>query len=83
VALIVERVLEIITAVQQRYPLAPAVIACNTASTVSLPALREKFAFPVVGVVPATKPAAAFDGEWCRWSAGDAWNGQNVPTRAS
>ena len=35
-----------------------AVIACNTASTVSLPALREKFAFPVVGVVPAIKPAA-------------------------
>ncbi|MFS9542983.1 glutamate racemase, partial [Klebsiella pneumoniae] len=45
-------------AVQQRYPLALAVIACNTASTVSLPALREKFAFPVVGVVPAIKPAA-------------------------
>ncbi|VFS68333.1 Glutamate racemase [Kluyvera cryocrescens] len=55
---IVERVLEIVTAVQQRYPLALAVIACNTASTVSLPALREKFAFPVVGVVPAIKPAA-------------------------
>ncbi|MBF4213480.1 glutamate racemase, partial [Pseudomonas donghuensis] len=31
---------------------------CNTASTVSLPALREKFPFPVVGVVPAIKPAA-------------------------
>ncbi len=31
---------------------------CNTASTVSLPALREKFDFPVVGVVPAIKPAA-------------------------
>ncbi|MGU0043000.1 hypothetical protein ACVXHA_08330 [Escherichia coli] len=35
-----------------------AVVACNTASTVSLPALREKFDFPVVGVVPAIKPAA-------------------------
>ena len=55
---IVERVVEIVTAVQQRYSLALAVIACNTASTVSLPALREKFAFPVVGVVPAIKPAA-------------------------
>ena len=55
---IVERVVEIVTAVQQRYPLALAVIACNTASTVSLPALREKFPFPVVGVVPAIKPAA-------------------------
>lgn len=48
----------IITAVQKRYPLALAVVACNTASTVSLPALREKFDFPVVGVVPAIKPAA-------------------------
>ena len=57
-AFIVERVVEIVTAVQTRYPLALAVIACNSASTVSLPALREKFAFPVVGVVPAIKPAA-------------------------
>jgi glutamate racemase len=54
---IVERVLEIVTAVQQRHPLAIVVIACNTASTVSLPALRERFAFPIVGVVPAIKPA--------------------------
>lgn len=57
-AFIVERVMEIVTAVQARYPLSLAVIACNTASTVSLPALREKFGFPVVGVVPAIKPAA-------------------------
>jgi len=57
-AFIVERVVEIVTAVQAQYPLALAVIACNTASTVSLPALREKFTFPVVGVVPAIKPAA-------------------------
>ncbi|AIR60210.1 glutamate racemase [Cedecea neteri] len=55
---IVDRVVSIVTAVQQHYPLALAVIACNTASTVSLPALREKFDFPVVGVVPAIKPAA-------------------------
>ncbi|MDU5499828.1 MAG: glutamate racemase [Enterobacter sp.] len=48
----------VVTAVQKCYPLALAVIACNTASTVSLPALREKFQFPVVGVVPAIKPAA-------------------------
>ncbi len=57
-AFIVERVVEIVTAVQAQYPLALAVVACNTASTVSLPALREKFSFPVVGVVPAIKPAA-------------------------
>jgi glutamate racemase len=36
-----------------------AVIACNTASTVALPALRSAFAVPFVGTVPAVKPAAA------------------------
>lgn len=35
------------------------VVACNTASTVVLPALREHFNFPIVGTVPAIKPAAA------------------------
>ncbi len=34
------------------------VIACNTASVVTLSALREKFGIPFVGVVPAIKPAA-------------------------
>ncbi|MBD8170225.1 glutamate racemase [Erwinia persicina] len=57
-AFIVERVVAIVEAVTRRYPLALVVIACNSASTVTLPALRERFAFPVVGVVPAIKPAA-------------------------
>jgi glutamate racemase len=35
------------------------VVACNTASTAALPSLRQKFGIPVVGVVPAVKPAAA------------------------
>jgi glutamate racemase len=34
------------------------VIACNTASTLCLPRLRECFALPIIGVVPAIKPAA-------------------------
>ena len=34
------------------------VIACNTASTIVLPTLREHFKVPIVGVVPAIKPAA-------------------------
>ncbi|QSX33499.1 glutamate racemase [Shewanella avicenniae] len=34
------------------------VIACNSASTLVLPALRERLTIPVVGVVPAIKPAA-------------------------
>lgn len=55
---IVERVVAIVAAVTRLYPLALVVIACNSASTVTLPALRERFEFPVVGVVPAIKPAA-------------------------
>jgi glutamate racemase len=35
------------------------VVACNTASTLALPRIRAHFAKPVVGVVPAIKPAAA------------------------
>ena len=34
------------------------VVACNTASTVALEALRARFSFPIVGTVPAIKPAA-------------------------
>jgi glutamate racemase len=36
-----------------------AVIACNTASTLVLPQLREKFKIPFVGTVPAIKPACS------------------------
>jgi glutamate racemase len=35
------------------------VIACNTASTLVLPALRQRFSVPFVGTVPAIKPACA------------------------
>ena len=35
------------------------VVGCNTASTLALPELREVLDRPVVGVVPAIKPAAA------------------------
>ncbi|HKM16093.1 MAG TPA: glutamate racemase [Marinospirillum sp.] len=34
------------------------IIACNTASTLTLPELRQHFNLPIVGVVPAIKPAA-------------------------
>lgn len=34
------------------------VVACNTASTLALPHIRSHFKRPVVGVVPAIKPAA-------------------------
>lgn len=35
-----------------------AIIACNTASTQIMPALRSRFDIPFVGIVPAIKPAA-------------------------
>jgi glutamate racemase len=35
------------------------VVACNTASTIALDAVRARLAIPVVGVVPPIKPAAA------------------------
>ena len=35
------------------------VIACNTASTLVLPQLRERFPVPFIGTVPAIKPACA------------------------
>ncbi|GAB2877120.1 glutamate racemase [Microbulbifer echini] len=35
------------------------VVGCNTASTLALPQLRKNLTNPVVGVVPAVKPAAA------------------------
>lgn len=34
------------------------VVACNTASTIVLERVRERFSLPIVGVVPAIKPAA-------------------------
>ncbi|WP_193016597.1 glutamate racemase [Proteus sp. FME41] len=56
---IIDRVVRIVSAVAEKHELAAIVIACNTASTVSLPALRTQFAdIPIVGVVPAIKPAA-------------------------
>jgi glutamate racemase len=35
------------------------VVACNTASTIALPALRAAYSLPIIGCVPPIKPAAA------------------------
>jgi glutamate racemase len=43
----------------KRYDPELIVIACNTASTIALDAVREALKLPVVGTVPAIKPAAA------------------------
>ena len=56
---IIDRTLSICRTINEQYPIDIIVIGCNTASTVVLPALRAVFNCPVVGTVPAIKPAAA------------------------
>jgi glutamate racemase len=56
---LIKRVVQVIGAAIMRHRPDLVVIACNTASTVCLPALREAFSVPFVGTVPAVKPAAA------------------------
>lgn len=56
---LIERAVKIVQKIAEKQPLDMVVVACNTASTVVLPALREHFQFPIVGTVPAIKPAAA------------------------
>ncbi|MGP1928672.1 MAG: glutamate racemase [Arsenophonus sp. NC-WZS1-MAG3] len=55
---IIERITRLIEKIQQKHALSIAIIACNTASTISLPVLRAYFKFPIIGVIPAIKPAA-------------------------
>ncbi len=52
------RILEVMSQIIERYNPDLLVIACNTASTIALSALRQKFSMPVVGTVPAIKVAA-------------------------
>ena len=58
-AKLVVRVLDVMAGLIAAHRPDLVVIACNTASTIVLPALREKFAGPFVGTVPAIKPACA------------------------
>jgi glutamate racemase len=51
------RVCEVLTRPVAGFAPDAVVIACNTASTIALPALRARFAQPVIGTVPAVKPA--------------------------
>jgi glutamate racemase len=52
-----ERVVSVVAGLVERLDPLLAVIACNTASTLALPALRARFPTPFVGTVPAIKPA--------------------------
>lgn len=56
---LIERVLTVSQKLLDKFSPDIFIIACNTASTVTLPYLRAKFDVPFVGVVPAIKPAAA------------------------
>ncbi|HET8850776.1 MAG TPA: glutamate racemase [Marinobacter sp.] len=56
---VTERCCLLILAAAEAFACDVIVVACNTASTVALPALRARTSTPVVGVVPAVKPAAA------------------------
>jgi glutamate racemase len=53
------RVLDVMQRIIERHAPDLVVVACNTASTVVLPALRARFDVPFVGTVPAIKPACA------------------------
>lgn len=58
-SVVVERCCRLISESLIQYPCDVIIVACNTASTVVLPHLRTMTSIPVVGVVPAIKPAAA------------------------
>ncbi|ANS86720.1 Glutamate racemase [Vibrio scophthalmi] len=55
---LIERVDHLVTRFVSSHQIDLVVIACNTASTIVLPSLRAKLSIPVVGVVPAIKPAS-------------------------
>jgi len=57
-AVVVDRSRALIRQALEDFPCDVVVVACNTASTVVLPALRSMTDIPVIGVVPAIKPAA-------------------------
>ncbi len=58
-AQIAARVPALLGRLEERYHPRLVTIACNTASTIALAAVREALGLPVVGTVPAIKPAAA------------------------
>ena len=56
---LVGRILRVCEAAVKASHCVTLVVACNTASTLALEGLRERLSIPVVGTVPAIKPAAA------------------------
>lgn len=58
-SVVIDRSRALIRAALEEFPCDIVVVACNTASTVVLPDLRAMTSIPVIGVVPAIKPAVA------------------------
>jgi glutamate racemase len=58
-AALIARLLTLIEPLLREFEPDCLVLACNTASTIALQALRASFTVPIVGTVPAVKPAAA------------------------
>ena len=55
---LISRVSAILDTAVKKWDLSGIIVACNTASTVALPSLRAHINIPIIGVVPAIKPAA-------------------------
>jgi len=55
-----EVVISVIDKIFDQFNPKTVVIACNTASVITLKSLRKRFGIPFVGVVPAVKPAAQY-----------------------
>ncbi|WP_257265673.1 glutamate racemase [Endozoicomonas sp. ONNA2] len=62
---VIERTSLCLNALAEQFDPSLAVIACNTASTISLPRVRAELDFPVVGVVPAIKTASEYSKNRC------------------
>jgi len=64
-SVLIQRLLELLPHLEQYARPDIIVIACNTASTVALDRLREQTRTPIIGVVPAIKPAAQLSKNHC------------------
>ena len=64
-ATLVARVEKVLMALVERVAPDIVVLACNSASTLALPRVRSRLSIPVVGVVPAIKPAAVLSRNKC------------------
>lgn len=56
-ALVTHCINELVSKIRINFDVKLIVIACNTASTIALESLRQNSSIPIVGVVPAIKPA--------------------------